>query len=444
MRKRSFVQKGHAETFRNQLITAMVRGWQADRRGWPVDPDYVPNQDTNVSAGGVTFEEYADAWYDIRRSGFGDKTRRGHRDNMRFAIGALRYQPGDPRLRSGSRRQVASSILMEDLVADDVLRAISVRRTTNARTAAKNQHLIQDAFAQGLPAVGLIPERASKATVRGFYVTLAMIINSARASNVVAHDPLVGTARQAPKPQPGTLSSRIVPSVDEVFELAEAIAQLGPLMSNGHHSGDRFRSLILCAGTVGPRPGELVAHQPHWIDWGDTPAMRFEASAGRVYDPEEGVRGLQINSLKHREEGDLREVPMLSDVAEALRVHLERGYASAAHTWTGVNGTAALDWATMENTYWRPALEKVFGGSDKPDLVTMPPRMLRKAAINFWLDSAINPLLAAEWAGHSEDVSKRYYAGRTSATYAREAGMLALGHQSAIGDRSGLEPMRTS
>ena len=52
-----------------------------------------------------------------------------------------------------------------------------------------------------------------------------------------------------------------MPSVDEVFELADAISQLGPLMTNGHHAGDRFRSLILCAGTLGPRPGELVAHQ---------------------------------------------------------------------------------------------------------------------------------------------------------------------------------------
>ena len=154
MRKRSFAQKGHAETFRDQLITAKVRGWQADGRGWPVDPDAVPHPNTSVRDGGVTFESYANSWYDIRRSGFGDKTRRGHRDNMRFAIAALRYQPGDPRLRSESRRQVGSPILMEDLVADDVLRAISVRRTTNARTAAKNQHLIQDAFAQGLPSRG--------------------------------------------------------------------------------------------------------------------------------------------------------------------------------------------------------------------------------------------------------------------------------------------------
>ena len=437
MRKRSFQQRGHADTFRDLLIEAKVKGWDADERGWPVDPGASDVQQPDLQARGLTFEDYATTWYDVRRAGFGDKTRRGHRDNMHFAIAALRYQVTDPRL-AGGRSTAGESILMADLVADDVLRAISTRLTTNARTARTNQRLIRDAYTHGLPAVGLLPERASKATVRSFYVTLAMIINAARHSNVISHNPLLGTARHAPKPQPGRLTSRIVPSIEEIFDLAEAISKLGPLMTNGHHAGDRFRSLILCAGTLGPRPGELVAHEPTWIDWDDdTTMMRFEASAGRVYDPAEGVTGLQLNSLKHRSEGERREVPMLSAVADAVKVHLERGYATPERTWTGTNGEAALDWSNIKDVYWRPALEKVFGGSAKAHLVTMQPRMLRKAAITFWLDSGIHPLLAAEWAGHSEDVSKRYYAGRSSATYAPEAGMLALGHQAAIDEEPG-------
>ena len=55
----------------------------------------------------------------------------------------------------------------------------------------------------------------------------------------------------------------------------------------------------------------------------------------------------------------------------------------------------------------------------------MPPKTLRSAAITFWLDSGISPLLAAEWAGHSEDVSKRYYAGRASIGFEKEAQPLA-------------------
>ena len=431
MRKRSFTAKGHADTFRERLVVAKVMGWDADGRGWPVDPTQAVTTGAVVLGGGLTFEEYANTWYDIRRSGFRDKNRRAHRDNLRFAIAVLRYGPQDPRLSRGGRRVAGGSILMDDLVADDVIRAISVRLTTNKRTAASNLRRIREAYEQGLPAVDLPPERASRATVRGFYITTAMIITAARESSVIEHNPLVGTARHAPPSKPSAFGTRFVPSVDEVFDLADAISQLGPLLPNGRHAGDRFAALVLTSGTLGPRPGEQVAHKPDWIDW-DGLAMRFEQSAGRVYDPEEGIRGLQLNSLKHREEGDFREVPMLADVADALRTHIERGYATPDRTWTGVSGTAALDWSNMKDVYWRPALEKVFGGSGKPQLVTMQPKMLRKAAITFWLDSGIGFPQAAEWAGHSEDVSKKYYAGRSSATYQREAGLLAMGHKSAI------------
>ena len=185
MRKRSFVQKGHAETFRDQLIVAKVKGWEADGRGWPVDPDRrPPTRDPDSWAVGVTFEEYANAWYDIRRSGFGDKNRRGHRDNMRFAVGALRYGPETRGFDSAAARSPVVRSCMDDLVADDVLRAISVRFTTNARTAASNQRRIREAFEQGLPAVGLMPERASGQRSAGSTSRLAMIINAARESNV--------------------------------------------------------------------------------------------------------------------------------------------------------------------------------------------------------------------------------------------------------------------
>ena len=36
---------------------------------------------------------------------------------------------------------------------------------------------------------------------------------------------------------------------------------------DGRPAGERFRSLILAAGTLGPRPGELAGHQIDWFDW---------------------------------------------------------------------------------------------------------------------------------------------------------------------------------
>lgn len=429
--KRTFKQKGHAVTFREQLQRAQVMGWPADQRGWPLPPGDTatisapePSPPTVPAAAGPTFEEYCLAsWYPNMAPLLGPKNRIGHRNNMRFAVRALRYAENDYRLTRGDVSPGAS-ILLEHITHDDVLASIRLRRATNARTAAVNRRRTTEAFERGAHDLTLAPERASPATVRAFYVTLSMILRSAERSHLTNGDPLAGTAVSAPKPQRGRISRRIVPSVDEVFDLADAIARLGPIATDGRPTGERFRSLVLCAGTLAPRPGELTAHRPDWIDWTDPVIVRFHNSEAPIYDTEEGIAGFQVHPLKHRTDGDWREVPALADVADALRTHIERGYATDDHTWTGPRG-ATLNWGNLRDTYWRPACEAVFAGSPKSALAGMSPQVLRKAAITYWLDSGISPYLASEWAGHSEDVSRRYYAGMSSTTYAREAALLA-------------------
>src|SRR4051794_11019072 len=67
LRKRSFRQRVHAETFREHLVRACVMGWDADARGWPVDANAnrVGVSVSEVLDGGLTFEEYADSWYEV-------------------------------------------------------------------------------------------------------------------------------------------------------------------------------------------------------------------------------------------------------------------------------------------------------------------------------------------------------------------------------------------
>ena len=429
--KRTFRQKGHAAAFRDQLLRAQVMGWPADKRGWPVEPTATTSagpsaaETTKPTSIGPSFEEYCTRnWYPNAAPRLEPKNRLGHRANMRFAIRALRYAQEDHRIHPGGPAKVGGSILLEHITPDDILMAVALRATTNARTAAVNGRKTQQAFERGDTTIDLTPERASAATVRAFYVTLTMILRAAQRSRLITADPLAGTAMSAPKPQRARVSRRIVPSVDEVFDLADAIARLGPLAADGKPVGERFRSLILCAGTLAPRPGELTAHKPAWIDWDDPVVMRFHQSEGPIYDTEEGIAGFYVRPLKHRPEGDWREVPALASVADAIRTHLERGYATENRTWTGPRG-AKLDWGNLTATYWRPACQAVFAGTEKDQLARMSPQTLRKAAITYWLDSGISPYLASEWAGHSEDVSRRYYAGRSNTTYAREASLLA-------------------
>ncbi|MEO9322259.1 hypothetical protein ABFT23_02130 [Nocardioides sp. C4-1] len=442
-RKRLFKTKGYARTFRDQLLRAQVMEWGADTRGRPIDPRHVsseveastgsrrspsnlvPASTARVSMSVRTYCETV--WWPIVGPTLDDKNRLGHRGNMRLAMTLLTYQAGDPRVGVHAGAEVGASILLSDLLPDDLRRAVVERRSSNLRTRAVNLRRIDASFEAAGPGgpreVEVNPERASVATVRAFFVTMQMIVRAAMRSGHTHGDPLAGVNALAPAPRAASMVSRVVPSIDEVMDLADAIADLGP-RRGAHRSGDRLRSLIMVAGTLGARPGELVAHRPEWITWSDPTTLRFEQTEASFYDRETGQGGSRTRPLKHRETGEFRQVPAIDAVRDALSTHIERGYTGHGRTWTSPSGRGRLNWGNLTETYWRPACERVFGGTEKRELVTMPPKTLRKAAITFWLDAGINPFLAAEWAGHSEDVAKRYYAGRAAASFASEVARL--------------------
>ena len=137
-----------------------------------------------------------------------------------------------------------------------------------------------------------------------------------------------GVAKVAPKPKPARMSQRLLPTLDEVFDLAEAIAGLGPRMSDGRFAGERFRSLILCAGTLGPRPGELGAHRPEWIDWdAEPPAIRFHETEAGVYDARKvcvGVVPDNSSSARRASSGRCRCCPRSRTPAGTCRARVLR------------------------------------------------------------------------------------------------------------------------
>lgn len=428
--RRSFPQKGHAQTFRDQLMRAQLMGWDADQNGWPIDPNRISGVgDTATHTKPLTFAEYTlNIWWPSVESTLGDKNLIGHRRNRDLAIQILRYADTDHRLDQ-TMRTPGDSILLSDLTSDDIRAAITARRRINGRTAAVNARRIQAAVTSDHSGdevvLELRSEHASASTVRNFYVTLGLIVKAAMAGNHVTGNPLEGASASAPKPKPPKVTSRLVPSLDEVFDIADAISHIGPVMPDGRPAGERFRSLILAAGTTGPRPGELVAHRPDWFDWSaDESAILFRLTGAAVYDTVSGISGYRERELKHRDEDEFRRIPLLSEVAEAIRIHIDRGYAHNVSLWSSPTGRGRLDWGNIRDTYWRPALIKVFAGTPKASLVAMPPKFLRKAAITWWLEKGISPELAGEWAGHSEEVARLYYVGRSSTSFRRELEML--------------------
>jgi integrase len=447
LKKRTFPTKGYARTFRDQLMRAKLMAWDADARGWPLDPargstlessDDAPVESSTTLPVGTpprTIESYCnDVWWPTVSPTLGDKNLLGHRRNMRLLIELLVYAPGD--LRSAHPAATpGGSLLLEHLTADDLRLALVARRAINDRTRAANDRHLAAALARGENEVSLRPLQASAATVRAFYVTMSMIVKAAVQSGHVNGDPLAGVARLAPAPKPTRVTARLVPSIDEVFDLADAIASLGPVV-NGRPTGDRFRALVLAAGTLAARPGELVAHRPDLIEFGDVRAptvVTFEETEAAVYDTETGLRGRRTRSLKHRDVGESRHVPAMPETADALRAHLERGYSTHDRTFTSPTGRGRLDWGNIQVVYWRPACERVFAGTTKAALAAMPPKTLRKGAITHWLDSGISIYLASDWAGHSTDVAELYYAGRADASYTKEVELLTRARTRAQG-----------
>ena len=192
-RKRTFRQKGHAAAFHKELTKAQVMGWDADDRGWPLEPTTgggMPSTGEAAvdDAATITFEKYCeDVWWPMMRAAFdGDKNRIGHRGNMRMAVQLLRYRAGDPRVGRKTGAKVGESIRLDDLRADDLRLLMVQRRGTNGRTAAVNARRIAAAIASGEEdvEVELLPEEASAATVRAFYITVGMIVRAATKSGL--------------------------------------------------------------------------------------------------------------------------------------------------------------------------------------------------------------------------------------------------------------------
>lgn len=441
LRRRTFNTRAHAKSFRELLIGAKVAGWEADQRGWPVDPHSATPVVLPAPAPPVdhpvllarSFESYVnDTWWPTIRLGMNDKDRLRHRRNADVAVQLLRYADTDARLSSHGRAS-GSSLLGHDLNADDIKAALVRRKAINGRTAAVNARRLTQALASSETTVEFVaePEVAMPATVRDFFITLTMIVKAGVASRVFQGDPLNGASALAPKPRVAKMSQRIVPTIDELFDLSDAIATLGPLARDGSPHGARFRSLILCGGTLGPRPGELVAHRPEWVDWDDKgpSEVRFHQTEAAVYGNEltDQESGRRSNALKHREADDFRPVPMISQVEAALREHFERGYPLRDRTWASPRGTAHLDWGNISDTYLRPALALVFKGTKKEGLMTAPAGILRKTAITFWMENGIPEQQAADWAGHTGDVQRIYYASRSSSDFRREVSLLEQG-----------------
>ncbi|MFF1530292.1 hypothetical protein [Cellulomonas sp. NPDC058312] len=340
--------------------------------------------------------------------------------------------------------EVGGSVHVALLLTPDLTRAIEVRRSTDRRLELLNEQRMakweaargrwEAAVAQQAAGVrrGRMPTKPDDPLLRDVTVVvcsprteelfanaLGMVLGFAEQHGLLAGPnpwrrfSAVGSSltgyRRSELVRP---HQRNVPPVGTVVDLADAIAELGPVdPRTGRPTGDRFRALVL-ASLLGPRPSEMDALAADDFRPGPDPTLHVAKSAASVHRlaSEDGTSISVRDGLKHRPLGSARVVGMPQVVADALEEHIALEYASDRHLFTSPEG-GVLRWGNQIVPYWRPAVERVLGRSSSDLLRDMPRKWLRKAAVTWMLRSGLSVEHVAELTGHDVVTLYRHYSG---------------------------------
>lgn len=414
-------------------------------------------------APGTTVEELIEDYLRARW----DSWSRGHRDDMNSITNLVRtllvyrepYEddPADVAAFKDAR------LLLPGVEEDDSLHvvlvhpvdlsdALLVRRTTDLRIRRLNEQAIArwerqwasylaavQARADGSRRGGRMParpadepvlrpgpEQVDPRTEEAFAKVLAALFNHAeRAGALVGPNPMrvlapVGQPHLAyRRPVPLTITERNVAPIGRIVDLADAISACGPHnQSTGRPQGHRFRALVLAA-TAGPRPSELAGMGPQqYLPDPEEPALLFGRAGVRASVGSAGEAGAPSFHVREKTKsgppGHQRHVGIAGVVAEALDRHIALGYPSPEFLFT-MPGGGPLNLGNMTDTYWRPSVQRVFGGSREPRLRGMQFRWLRHAAVTWMIRAGLTAPEVSVLTGHSAAVMLRHYAGLSSA-----------------------------
>jgi integrase len=349
--------------------------------------------------------------------------------------------------------QLGASIHVKLLLAPDLELAVRERRRTDRRIDRLNEQArtrfyeawdryeaAQAARAAGTRGGGRMPnkpdhtvmwrqppEQCSARTEELFATGLGMVLNYAEhAGLLVGPNPWRAFSSVGPTKTGYRRSSalrphqRNVPSIGQVVDIADAIAQLGPVdPRTGRPTGERFRALILTSPT-GARDSEIDALQVPDFRPGARPQLVFSRNLTLTHSAaprREGASDLAALStvhlsdrLKDRPPGEVRIVDLSTFQADAIATHIEAGYASEDSLFTGPEG-GFIRWGNLVDVYWYPAVAKVLGHSSQTVLRELRRSWLRKAAVTWMLRAGQRPDQVAAITGHKPEVMYRHYVG---------------------------------
>lgn len=141
--------------------------------------------------------------------------------------------------------------------------------------------------------------------------------------------------------------------------------------------------------------------------WGELHLRAARPDVGRQWTDDGSSRDRR--GLKHRADGESRQVPCPPALTKLLREHIaEFGGEPTDPLFQGTQGRPL---ATI--TYrrvWDRARRSALSGEEYRSPLARRPYDLRHACLSTWLNGGVAPTQVAEWAGHSVEVLLRVYA----------------------------------
>ena len=254
---------------------------------------------------------------------------------------------------------------------------------------------------------------AAASTARRHRAILANAMDYAIELGLLDSNPIRALKWTAPKVS-SQVDRRSVVNPRQARALLEAVRAQQP-------SGPRLVAFFAVMYYAGLRPEEAInlraddltlpapaRHNAHDDDeWGELHLRSATPDAGS--DWTDDGRQRERRQLKHRAEGDSRNVPAHPELTRILREHIaEFGTASDGRLFSGVRG-GELPTITYRRA-WSKARLASLTEPEQASPLGRRPYDLRHACLSTWLNGGVYPTQVAEWAGHSVDVLLRIYA----------------------------------
>ncbi|MBB5870574.1 integrase [Allocatelliglobosispora scoriae] len=205
------------------------------------------------------------------------------------------------------------------------------------------------------------------------------------------------------------VDSRVVANPRQMTALLIAVGFVGDRIAD---RGKLLVAFFACLYYAALRPGEALGlrqqdcHLPQ-AGWGKLTVGHNRPEAGKKFTDSGEVHDRR--GLKHRDEREVRGVPIPPVLVLLLRAHIELfGAADDGRLFRSANGRPVA--SSTYRRVWKQAREIALTPEQASSVLAETPYDLRHAGVSLWLNSGVPAPNVASRAGHSVEVLLKIYA----------------------------------